>query len=170
MQRVRQAGGHRIDVIDLAPMIADHADLGQLCDELEHVADALPSPLAGRGVLRLCERLERAPAEYEARESALLAAVFEPVRNGSLQAAALDHIRVRCASHVVQAQDLATVLRSGGAPLTVDTLGYMLRCFFEGCRIDMAFEELTILQLAGTRLTPPARNLLTSSLKIRCRL
>jgi hypothetical protein len=45
----------------------------------------------------------------------------------------------------------------------------MLRCFFEGCRADMAFEELAILALADKRLTPAARGLLRDSLDQRCR-
>lgn len=158
-----------IDEIDLVAMVADHADLGQLCDRLEDVADALPRmPLAGAN-LRLCHELEYRPATHEAREHALVKRLFGTGTTEPCGVAALQHIRHRSGSHVVQAQDLVTAFQAGDPCLPPSTLGYMLRCFFEGCRASMAFEELTILQLAGDRLTPRARILLEHSLEARCR-
>ena len=43
-------------------------------------------------------------------------------------------------------------------------LGYMLRCFFDGCRRAMDFTELAILALGERRLTRDARALLIGSL------
>jgi hypothetical protein len=45
----------------------------------------------------------------------------------------------------------------------------MLRCFFDGCRSGIAFEELAIRTLADRRLTHEARMLLDSRLQASCR-
>ncbi|HEY0269706.1 MAG TPA: hypothetical protein VGC10_01800 [Sphingomonas sp.] len=168
IERVRGGGWHMIEEIDLVAMIADHSDLGRLCDRLEEVADALPGlPPAGAAV-RLCQELEQRPPMHEAYERALLDTLFGSAPEAPGQEAAFQHIRRRSGSHVVQAQDLVTALQPGGPRLPPSTLGYMLRCYFEGCRCDMAFEELAILQFAGERLTPDARALLEHSLAMRC--
>ena len=86
----------------------------------------------------------------------------------ALDAAVLAQIGARRTSCVVQAQDLVAALRGDGAVPAPETLGYMLRCFFQACRQAMAFEELGILHLAADRLTPAGRSLLAHSLVRRC--
>ncbi|AOH87043.1 hypothetical protein AWL63_22900 (plasmid) [Sphingomonas panacis] len=113
--------------------------------------------------------LEHRLSTHEARERRFMETVFaaQSVPSGE---ALLDRIRCRGVSQVMQAQDLIAALQPYAAPLPATTLGYMLRCFFEGCRADMAFEELAILVLAERRLTPAARSLLRNSLDQRCRV
>jgi hypothetical protein len=41
----------------------------------------------------------------------------------------------------------------------------MLRCFFDGCRRALAFEELAILNLARRRLSPETGALLAACLR-----
>lgn len=158
-----------IHEIDLTGMVSDHADLERLCDRLEDVADALPHLPSEGAALGLCRELEHRLPIHEVRERALFDALFEsdPITPG--QAAAFQHIRRRSSSHVVQSDDIVTALLPDAPPLPPSTLGYMLRCFFEGCRADMAFEELAILQFARDRLTPDARALLEHSFAARCR-
>jgi len=160
---------HMIDEIDLVGMVTDHMNLERLCDRLETVADALtwlpPSGIA----LQLSAELENRLPDYEDRASALLDRLFGGRLCAPSQTAALGRIRRRTGSHVVQAQDLAEALQPDAALLQPNMLGYMLRCFFEACRADMAFEELVILQFAGARLTPNARTLIKQSLEARCR-
>jgi hypothetical protein len=169
MERIGRGLWYVIDEIDLAAMAADHAALDRLCDRLEDVADTLPRPLSHGVALQLCHELERLPPSHEVRERALFARLFGIADQSPCQAAALWHIRRRWGSHVVQAQDLAAVLQPGESGLSPATFGYMLRCFFEGCRADMAFEELALLTFAGECLTPAARALLELSLEARCR-
>lgn len=158
-----------IDEIDLVAMNADHADLEQLCDRLEDVADALPRLPLPSMALQLCRELEHRPPTHEARDRALLRTLFGSGPMVPSQAVALQHIHHRSGSHVVRGQDLAAALQPGSGSVPASTLGYMLRNFFEGCRAAMAFEELAILHFAGDRLTPDARTLLELSLKARCR-
>lgn len=169
MKRIRSEGWHVIDEIDLVAMVADHADLGLLCDRLEDVADALPGLPSPPMALELCGELDHKPPTHEARESALLRTLFGRDPMASSQAVALQHIHDRSGSHVVLAQDLAAALQPEGTRIPANTLGYMLRSFFEGCRAAMAFEELAILHFARDRLTPGARVLLEDSLEARCR-
>jgi hypothetical protein len=157
-----------IDESDLVPLVADHADLAQLCSALEACADALPKKAGASEMLRLCDALEQQVSRREARERLLLETVFTATKSDPSQAAALAHIRDRCVAQVAQAQDLAAALCPDGLPPGADTLGYMLRCLFEACRADMVFEQLVILHFAGERLTANARALLQLSFEARC--
>ena len=168
MGYVKRRVWHMIEEIDLAAIVADHADLARLCDRLEDVADALPRLPSQAMADQLCRDLEHRPRAHEMGERTLFDLLFDgdPIAPG--RAAAFRHIRHRRSAHVVQAQDLVTALQPGNSSLPASTLGYMLRCFFDGYRTDMAFEELAILQFAGDRLTPDARALLEHSLELRC--
>ncbi|MDR7256416.1 hypothetical protein J2X47_000577 [Sphingomonas sp. BE270] len=157
-----------IDEIDLIALLADHAELARLCDLLEGVADDLPALPADDDATSLCHMLEHRLPTHEAREHRFRETVFaaQSMPNGE---PLLDRIRCRGVSQIMQAQDLIAALQPSASPLPATTLGYMLRCFFEGCRADMAFEELAILVLADRRLTPTASTLLRDSLERRCR-
>ncbi len=169
MKRIRSEGWHMIDEIDLVAMIADHADLELLCDRLEDVAVALPRLPSPSMALELCGELDHKPPTHEARERALLRMLFGSDPMASSQAVALQHIHHRSGAHVVLPQDRAGALQPDGVSIPANTLGYMLRSFFEGCRAAMAFEELAILHFGRDRLTPGARVLLEDSLEARCR-
>ena len=70
------------------------------------------------------------------------------------QAAALSHVRRRWGSHVVLAQDLATALQPGESGLSPGTFGYMLRCFFDGCRRAIALKESWLAAARRADVTP----------------
>ena len=59
------------------------------------------------------------------------------------------------AAPAVQAAMVAA-LKAGKTQYT-DALGYMLRCGFDGWRRALDFAELAVVVLAGSRLTPVAR-------------
>ncbi|MFV1920571.1 hypothetical protein VPH46_14235 [Sphingomonas sp. MJ1 (PH-R8)] len=162
---------HVIDEIDLVPLLSEHVRSEQLCRRLEKCADALPELPDAEEIEALCDALDAQAVEQASREDALLDALFgaeaEPLADTLLAYVCAQHV-----TFAVQAQDLLAVLR----PHAVDrgpcaaTLGYMLRCFFDGCRAAMAFEELAIRTLAEARLTPAARLLLDNRLQARCRV
>lgn len=168
MCRIDRGTWHMIDEVDLVGMVSDHADLERLCDRLENIADALPHRPTEGAALRLSSELGYLPLGYEDRACAL----FDRLLGGRpclpAQTATLGYIRRRIGALAVQAQDLAAAFEADAAVLPPGLLGYMLRCFFQGCRADMAFEHLAILQFAGSRLTPNARTLLELSLEARC--
>jgi hypothetical protein len=159
---------HMIDEIDLIAMVSDHAGLARLCADLEGVADRLPTPPGSAEAARLAEDLVQLLPAHDARERALARRLFEDADHMQAGAAILRQIESRRAACIVQGQDLAAALAPGAMPATANTLGYMLRCFFQACRQAMSFEELAILHLAGGRLTPQARALLAASLSRRC--
>lgn len=162
---------HVIAEIDLMRLVADHAEMEQLCARLEAIADALPDRPDPTEAELACLDLDDLPAAHNAREDQLLPAMFARDLAGTLTHSLLDHIHGRHVACAVEAQDLAAALRAGAdgpQAVAAETLGYMLRCFFRGCRDAMAFEQLAILALAGNRLTPGARALLTEGLARTC--
>lgn len=169
-KRLPARGWHVIDEIDLMPLVATHLRAEQLCRRLERCADALPVRPDDEELAGLCEELEATAFAHAALENAVLDLLFgkHPDPFGETL---LAHIHARHVTCAVQAQDLLAVLR----PQTVErspcaaTLGYMLRCFFDGCRAAMAFGELAVRTLADRRLTPAARLLIEDRLHASCR-
>lgn len=162
-------GWHVIDEIDLVPLVAAHARVERLCQRLERCADGLPELPDGAEVAGLCEALEASACDGCGQADAVLDRLFASHAD-PFGETLLAHIRARHVTCSVQAQDVLAVLR----PHAVErgpcaaTLGYMLRCFFDGCRATMAFEELAIRTLADRRLTPAARRLIEDRLHASC--
>jgi len=158
---------HVIDEIDLIGLAADHAATERLCVRLEACADQLPERPTPAEIDDLCAALQSRLLDHIDREDRLLAAMFARDLPDPLCHALLDHIHTRHVACTVLAQDLIAALDAtapGHRSICPEALGYMLRCFFDGCRAAMAFEELAILALAGTRLTRDARALLAHRL------
>jgi len=159
------AHGHLIDEHDIAWMIADHAEQRRLCGRLERMADGLPDrPLSGEAA-ELRAALRSFPVRHFAAEAELFSWLAK--QSSSIWADKVVHEIVR--SHAVDAMhadDVAAELEH------IDTahigqLSYMLRCFFDGCRRAIAFEELALLKMGGDRLTPTARSAVIASLGSR---
>jgi hypothetical protein len=158
---------HVIDEIDLIGLVADHGAIERLCVRLEGCADQLPKRPAADAVADLCAALQARVLDHLDREDRLLVAMFARELHNPLCRALVDSIHSRHVGCAVLAQDLIATLKAhsaGQRTICADALGYMLRCFFDGCRAAMAFEELAILTLASTRLTREARSLLASRL------
>lgn len=161
-------GWYMIHEIDLMPMVSDHAGIALLCDRLERVADALPARPTPDQTQQLCSDLEHRLPAHEKVEITLQRRLFPRRQPDPMRAAALDRMRKNMASHVVEAQDIVLALQTDDSLISAETLGYMLRSFFEGCRKAMAFEELAVLSFARERLTQDARDLLEESIPRRC--
>ena len=156
---------HVIHEVDLVPLTADHARMAALCDRLEACADELPTRPPRDIAEALCEELTSLLASHDASEQALLTALFERDHR-PIARAVLQRIRDQHLADSVHAQDLVSALapEPDDRMVSTDALGYMLRCFFDGCRRAMRFEELALLVLAGDRLTPDALALVGRSL------
>lgn len=142
-------------------LLQEHAGLRRLCDRLEATADALPRlppPQARQDLALALGKL----AQHQAREEAVLRQLL-PLRGaGGLATRLLAQIAGQHALDQIHAQDLGGALTAPGmAEAPVLALAYMLRCFFDGCRRAMAFEELVILTLARGRLSAETTELLT---------
>lgn len=156
---------HMIGELEIAGIVADHAMLRRLCDDLELIADALPElPAAAEAELCRVRLEEFVPLHYR-REERLFQALFDGGPHQALRRSLFAEIRAAHLLDNVHAQDLAAALSQVTArPVQPETLAYMLRCFFDGCRRAMAFETLAILMLGEGRLTAEAREMLLESL------
>lgn len=159
---------HMIAEIELTPWVVERAAWLQLCDQLEAIADALPHcpGLAERNdIAAQIETLLFTPKEGEE------AGASSPLLVGGLDTplarAVLAHLGSLRAVRAAQAQDILDAL-DGDPARQPDLIGYMLRCFFEGCRHLVTIEQLALLALGANRLLPGARALLTERLIGSC--
>ena len=159
------SGWHMISELELAAMMSDHARLRRLCDQLEAIADALPTMPATSRVRLCCAELREFLPAHHRQEAELLGRLFSGARGSALSALLLDRVRERHLADAGHGEDLAAILEEGDAGRAEpERVGYMLRCFFDSCRSAMAFEELSLLALAGRRLTADATAALVNSL------
>lgn len=141
-----------------ARMLAmEHRWLQALCDRLEDLADGLPGlpPAAERQAL--ARDLTAVLPQHQARAVALLERLCSGSPCAPLGRVLLQRIRCQQGADAAHAQDVAAALRT---PVAADTLGYMLRCFFDNSRRALAYEELAILALVGRHLSPATTALL----------
>ncbi len=160
---------HLIDEHEIIWLIADHDAQRRLCADLEHVADGLPDLPPADAVRQIEARLAR----YADRHFPQEAALFQRLSGNERAAPAahiLKEIRHNHAVDAMHADDLSVELgRLAGASRAVPAgeLAYMLRCFFDGCRRAMAYEELALLNLGEDRLTPAAKSAILTSFSSR---
>ena len=157
---------------DVLRLVADHRRLGELCDLLECCADELPAMPPASVVEQICEALTELMGQDVSDPSPYpdVASLYDPT--DPLALVLMKEVHARHAADTLHAQDLVDALR--GVPdmthrLSPDTIGYMLRCFFEGCRQAMNCEELAILALARDRLPQSTHRILIDSLRRRSR-
>ena len=161
---------HVIRDDDLADLLSEHADLRSLCSILEHCADCLPVRPSARDADWICARLALMTERCDDGLEPTLDTLFRRTPSQPLIGVLLDHVAAHRATDAVYAQDLIVALdpRSIEADrFAPDMLGYMLRCFFDGCRRATDFTELSILTLGHARLTRAARMRLIDSLARR---
>lgn len=152
--------------IDVVPMIAQHARLRRLCDQLECCANRLPERVAILEAAQLSAELAKRLSSHAGAEEATLAMLFED-DGAAHHHVLLDRIRHRHAVDHLHAEDLRDALTAAATtmgPVRGELLGYMMRCLFDGCRQGIDFQEAAILMLASDRLTKTARATLRSSL------
>ncbi|WP_343526981.1 hypothetical protein [Sphingomonas sp.] len=155
---------HVIQEIDLIRLMQEYRNRLALCDQAEAIADGLPArpsqPVITAFLTELADRVtkgERADGDY-------LRAMLLNGRDDALAWILLDHVRHRHMADGAAARELIAAFEEGHAFSAPETLGHMLRCFFSSCRRAVDFEQLTIIALAGHRLTAEARALLVDAL------
>jgi hypothetical protein len=132
-------------------VLEDHLIQRILCDDLEAVADRLPALPTLPAIRRLCDRLQCITTSHFVRAERMLASLPTPQRPGHAAMTALHRMHLIDEIH---AQDLIATLWQHarlGKGQNADQLGYMLRCFFDGCRRAIALKESMI---AGAGLMP----------------
>ncbi len=115
-----------------------------LCEELEHIADCLPSNVDELTCLSIAAKLIpilRLAHEYE--ESVIFPA-YEKAIAGTGQSMSVDRLRGEHISDECFAADLTVILLKighGGYVDQAETFGFMLRGFFDSLRRHVAFEN-----------------------------
>lgn len=134
-------------------MLADHAELRRLCDELEALADQLPA-VREDDVRCVTSKLDDLAAHHSNNRRALDALLLATEPAGLWAA-----LRSRVTAHHHDAENLSLDIVDAlsrrdplGSVRDANTAGYMLRCFFEGYRRTMLIEELILFGLARFRL------------------
>ncbi|SHJ30088.1 Hemerythrin HHE cation binding domain-containing protein [Roseomonas rosea] len=146
-------------------LVAEHVVLRALCDRLEAIADGLPRLPPHGERQQLARHLTTLITPHQAREDDLLESLLPPEGASAVERSLVERIRGQHIMDAVHAQDLGAALEAAGPGEDPEALGYMLRCFFDGCRRAMAFEELTLLNLCGRRLSPGTDALLSACLR-----
>ena len=164
----RRAGWHVIDELVVTRLVVRHGRLRALCDRLEACADALPMLPASPVLAELCGLLTGELAADLRHEQEFLQISFGHNRVGTLDRSLFGEIADRHATTSDRAHDIVAALGGGDGdlrPPSAETIGYMLRSFFESCRDALAFVELAILTLGRPRLTIAAREMLVTCLE-----
>ncbi|WNO53609.1 hypothetical protein [Stakelama saccharophila] len=160
---------HVIKEIDVARLVAGHHRLAALCHELEACADALPTLPSPTHSVALCRLLAATVVRREGDRGNFPEALAGKRDTGLLAPLLMARVgRLRLAD-AAYGQELIEALEDArhSQPVAGETLGYLLRCVFEGCRRTMDVEGLVVLHLASHRLTAEARMLLVESLRRR---
>lgn len=126
----------RLDVL-----LEQHERLGRLCDNLEAIADDLPNANPER-CMRAAADLETLVPAHHSFEAGPLTEVL-----GAGHGDLLARIMAQHAEDEGLAFEIAIALEpvaAGTPPTQPETLGYMLRCFFNNYRRSMLVEELAL--------------------------
>jgi len=132
-----------------------------LCDELENVADCLPSNTDVLSCLSLAAKLLPVLRLAHAYEERVIFPAYEVVVAGTDYSMSVDRLRGEHISDDCFAADLTDVLLKighGGHVGQAETFGYMLRGFFDSLRRHVAFES--------EHVVPILRNSLNSRRKL----
>lgn len=125
----------------------DHQIQRALCHDLEAIADRLPQAPSPVQLRRIAERIERVSTEHQAHAEALFRALPAECRPREKELAMVDTMHAIDAIH---GEDLVTALWNyveTDPERRVGELGYMLRCYFDGCRRAMAYKEALLAEL-----------------------
>jgi hypothetical protein len=144
----------------IAVLMAERSLQRRICDDLELLADQLGGSLDVGLCAFLKAQLQGDLQIYHRNEEYLfdLLTVGEPA-NGMLAAcaelAASQHAAMQ--SYVYELLEPLTDLSMGVRPGNLDTVGYMLRCCFDGMRHHLQWEDVSLLSAAA--LSPTAMDL-----------
>ncbi len=146
-----------IDEVDVAALLSDHADVRQMCDQVEALADRLleaPDHDERTAIADLIQSRFRKHVEITSRfHERVIAGEQLRVGAGMLRRILLEQVAIG-----MHAEDVGEMLREKGVDASrTDMLSYMLRCLFDGCRRLLDYEELAFLYLGARRYTPGAR-------------
>lgn len=135
-----------------------HAVQLELCDELEDIADSLPSRINQEQCLTVAQYLATLIRDIHRFEED---ALFPGLKNNSYLfnelATTIERLRFEHFTDECYADDLTDrllYLGSGGTNVNMEATGYMLRGFFEAVRRHIAFERDYFSNMLGSNQKP----------------
>ncbi|MBK8456103.1 MAG: hemerythrin domain-containing protein [Phyllobacteriaceae bacterium] len=144
-------GGASISPAELLSRLdGAHSELLAICDRLEGIADSLPNTLNVRNCREAAgELVPVVMRAHRVEEEEVFLRIAGEARTAALQKT-LDHLRTEHCEDECFAEELADALKQAGeGKVQPETLGYMLRGFFEAMRRHINFERERFLTLAG---------------------
>lgn len=135
----------------------DHDARIALCAELERVADLLPALPAPARVRRICNQIDGVTTLNFHRATALLDRIARARKSSALADLGRKIVEMQVLD-AVHGEDVVTVFWDSiarGAIERPGEFGYMLRCFFDGCRRVIALEDALLLLLENHQAAPP---------------
>lgn len=131
----------------LAAMKGAHAAKLKLCDTLELIADSLPGHIDRRICEVTARQLEDQIARYHAFEENIVFPVYKSVSGDAFAGRTIDRLCFEHREDEDFAFELAEQLLSTarGSAGNWETLGFMLRGFFNSVRRHVAFEQEHVL-------------------------
>lgn len=145
----------RRDVVEAMRLI--HDKKVALCQELEDIADGLPSAVDALRCLSVAAKLLPVLRRAHEYEEKLIFPVYEKLAASPGQNLSTERLRAEHISDECFAADLTSILLKighGGPVDQAETFGFMLRGFFDGLRRHVAFED--------EHIVPAIRNTLSN--------
>jgi hypothetical protein len=124
------------------------AEMQSLCDMLEDIADSLPLSLNAGKCAKAAETIEPLVKRIHAFEEHEVFPSYAAANPGLATQDMLERLRDEHCVDECYAEELSDALKrvsSASDPISPDTLGYMLRGFFEATRRHQAFERAQFL-------------------------
>ena len=124
------------------------AEMQSMCEMLEEIADSLPHSMNPGKCAKAAETLEPLVKRIHAFEEHEVFPRYAAANPGPVTARMLERLREEHCVDECYAEELSDALRrvaSTSDPISADTLGYMLRGFFEAMRRHQAFENVQFL-------------------------
>lgn len=125
-------------------LVESHREMLGLCDLMESIADSLPNKMDVRHCVRAASLIQPLLERMHKFEEEVVFPAIAKARPDDANKRVLDRLKVEHCEDECYAEELSDALNrvaSGMEPVAPETLGYMLRGFFESMRRHIAFER-----------------------------
>ncbi|MBW8282522.1 MAG: hemerythrin domain-containing protein [Rhizobium sp.] len=139
-----------LDRQDLATLGRNHEDLLRLCRDLEDLADSLPFAIDEARCRDVAEQVVPLLTRTQEFEEQLLFPDLDRSAGSCFAAMMIERLKNEHRCDRMAAEEISLTLKAmlrGHCGLTFETIGYMLRGFFECVRRHVASEKAMINQL-----------------------
>ena len=142
-----------LDTQDLATLRRNHEDLLRLCRDLEYLADSLPFAVDEARCRDVAEQVVPLLTRTQEFEEQLLFPDLDRSAGSCFAAMMIERLKNEHRCDRLAAEEISLTLKAmlrGHCGLSFETIGYMLRGFFECVRRHVAAEQAMIDQLMPT--------------------